>query len=159
MGGVPEGVWDLLQHESAWPLPRQRRGGKLLPVAQARADQAKDLPDPGCGAYRCVQLHRDVLQPQTPARLQWRRLSGRVRTAGGTIRLVGVYETRGDSVKLPRKVPSRTWRVARNDASGLPGVTEHLVQRGAACASGHASPQCPPRALILSLVASRRRTV
>lgn len=38
--------------------------------------------------------------PQAPAWLQRRRLSGRVRTAGGTFRLVGVYETRGDSHSL-----------------------------------------------------------
>jgi putative transposase len=38
------------QHEPAWELPRQRRGGELLPTSQARTDQAPDLPDPGRGA-------------------------------------------------------------------------------------------------------------
>ena len=65
-----------IQYEPAGKLSRQCSGRKLLPAAQAGADQAPHLPGSQDSAGRYLRLHRDVLQSAAQAWLQWHALAG-----------------------------------------------------------------------------------
>ena len=90
---VPEGAPDGAEHEPSRELPRQRRGRELLQRPEEGADQAADLPDASHCCFGRVRLHRDVLQPDSPAWLRWRHVTGRVRKALHAERRLSVYGT------------------------------------------------------------------
>ena len=79
---------------------------------------------------RRVRLHRDVLQPQTPAWIKPGTVSGRVRAACGNDGLVGVYESRGDSGLSSGGVPLLAC-IVRNTPSDFDerGASATLLER------------------------------
>src|SRR5690606_22256730 len=87
--GAPDGA----EHEPSRELPRQRRGREFLQRPEEGADQAADLPDASHCCFGRVRLHRDVLQPDSPAWFRWRHVTGRVRKALRAERRLSVYGT------------------------------------------------------------------
>ncbi len=79
-----------------------RTRGELLRPAQARADQATGLSHKGRRTRRGIRLYRDVLQPKTPPRFNWRPIACRVRTALRATRVLSVYGTLGISFRCWR---------------------------------------------------------
>ena len=73
---VAESFFQLLKRPVA---PDRAAEDELLPAPQARAHPPQDLSRPRGSSPRHLQLHRNVLQPETPPRLCKRRFSGRVR--------------------------------------------------------------------------------
>src|SRR5690606_25243074 len=90
---VPEGAPDGAEHEPSRELPRQRRGREFLQRPEEGADQAADLPDASHCCFGRVRLHRDFLQPDSPAWFRWRHVTGRVRKALRAERRLSVYGT------------------------------------------------------------------